>query len=181
MERFGIVSRAAVQGNTLVGLAAVYDVPTTRQSDFPGTETIARTAFDGLLDGDVVALVNHDMNQLLGRTASGTLRLASVAEGLRMELDLPDTQLGHDVRELVKRGDLAGMSFSATLGEVERTKAGVVHRKFKALHDVAVVTSPAYRETSVAVRSAGEQSLAGQLAVIRHRIHAAKGKANDRG
>lgn len=170
-ERFtSTISRAAVEGNTLVGLAAVYDVPTTRQRDFAGTETIARGAFDGVLTDDVVAVVNHDMTQLLGRTSSGTLRLSSRNDGLWMELDLPDTQIGRDVRTLVSRGDLAGMSFTAALGEVEKVKGGVVHRSFSRLVDVSVVTSPAYRETSVAVRNADPNVVREQLLRARARV-----------
>lgn len=171
MERFTTtVSRAEVQGNTLVGLAAVYGVPTTRQSDFPGTETIARGAFDALLEDDVVAVVNHDFTQLLGRTASGTLRLASRDDGLHMSVDIPDTQVGRDVRTLVERGDLRGMSFTAAFGEIERVKGGVVHRTFSRLVDVSVVTSPAYRETSVAIRSADPARVREQLLRARARV-----------
>lgn len=170
MERFGqVIARASLEGNKLVGYGAVYDQPTTRQRDFTGTETIARGAFDGLLTGDVVALVNHDMGQLLGRTSSGTLRLDSDDHGLSFELDLPDTQLGRDVRILVERGDLAGMSFSASLGQVDRTEGGVTHRSFKQLVDVSVVTSPAYLGTSVAVRSEQVNALALREQLLRAR------------
>lgn len=171
MPRFvSTLSRAEVQGNTLVGLAAVYDVPTTRQSDFPGTETIARGAFDALLEDDVVAVVNHDMTQLLGRTASGTLRLASQEDGLYMSVDIPDTQVGRDVRTLVERGDLRGMSFTAAFGEIERVKGGVVHRTFSRLVDVSVVTSPAYTETNVAIRNADPARVREQLLRARARV-----------
>lgn len=170
MQRFACrVTRAAVsEEGTLSGYAAVFDQPTTRQADYAGTETIARTAFDGLLGGDVIAVLNHDPGLLLGRTAAGTVRLSTDGEGLRFEIDLPDTTLGRDVRVLVDRGDLSGMSFSATVGTVERTKGGVVHRRFKALHDVSVVTMPAYLGTSVVAREAAEQPLRGQLARLRH-------------
>lgn len=170
MARFtSRITRAAVsESGVLSGLAAVFDQPTTRQDDYAGTETIARTAFDGLLDADVIACVNHDPGLLLGRTASKTLRLSIGREGLEFELDLPDTTLGRDVRELVQRGDLSGMSFSATVGTVDRTKGGVVHSQFKALHDVSVVTMPAYLGTSVVAREASPQSLRGQLARLRH-------------
>lgn len=171
MQRFtSRITRAAIsEEGVLSGFAAVFDQPTSRQDDYAGTETIGRTAFDGLLGGDVIAVVNHDPGLLLGRTSSGTLRLAVQAEGLAFELDLPDTTLGRDVRTLVQRGDLYGMSFSATVGTVERSKGGVVHSQFKALHDVSVVTMPAYLGTSVVAREASPQSLRGQLAAIRAR------------
>ena len=149
------VTRAEVtDSGVLRGYAAVFDQPTTRQNDYAGTETIARTAFDGLLDGDTVALVGHDMNQVLGRTSSGTLKLSTDQHGLAFELQLPDTQLGRDTRELVKRGDLNGMSFSAEIGKVDRTKDGVVHRQFARLIDVSVVAMPAYTGTAVVARQA---------------------------
>ncbi len=177
MDRFRqLVTRAEITDTGgLRGFAAVYDQPTSRQRQFAGTETIARGAFDGLLDDDVVALVNHDMAQLLGRTSSGTLRLSSDDHGLGFELDLPDTQLGRDVRHLVERGDLRGMSFTAQIGQIERTRGGVVHRAFQRLVDVSVVTSPAYEGTEVLARSASPIRVREQL--IRARARNLPGRA----
>lgn len=174
------VTRAAVSDSGMLsGYASVFDVPTTRQADFKGTETIGRTAFDGLLTGDVVALVDHNMSNLLGRTSSGTLRLSTDQHGLAFELDLPDTQLGRDTRELVKRGDLRGMSFSAQLGKMDRTESGVVHKSFSRLIDVSVVTSPAYPETSVVARNEDpEQSLRAQLASLRGAVLKGNARVN---
>lgn len=158
------------ESGSLRGYAAVYDTPTTRQREYAGTETIARGAFNALLKDDVIAAVNHDPNQLLGRSSSGTLRLSSDDHGLLFELDLPDTQLGRDVRTLVARGDLAGCSFCAEVGQVDRVEGGVVHRTFARLVDVSVVAFPAYPETSVVARHASEQTLRAQLATIRLRV-----------
>lgn len=152
------------------GYAAVFGVPTTRQAQYAGTETIGRAAFTGLLGGDVVALVDHNPSMLLGRSTSGTLRLSVDDHGLAFEVDLPDTQVGRDTRELVRRGDLAGCSFTAAVGTVERGKGGVTHTAFSRLVDVSVVTSPAYPETSVVARSASQQSLRAQLASIRAHV-----------
>ena len=60
---------------------------------------------------DCVALVNHDMTQLLGRTSSGTLGLSVTTAGIEFDLLLPDTTLGRDVRTLVERGDLSECSY----------------------------------------------------------------------
>ena len=81
------ITRAEVTSDgVLRGYAAVYDQPTARQSDYPGTETIARGAFDSALGrDDVLALVDHDMGKLLGRTSTGTLRLSSDDHGLAFE------------------------------------------------------------------------------------------------
>lgn len=123
-------------------------------------EVIAPGAFaESARDDDVVFVFNHDVDALLGRTVAGTLRLSEDEKGLRYELDLPDTQLGRDVRELVRRGDLNSMSFSFDTLEEE-----VDHDRDKPLRtlkrvrlwDVSIVTYPAYDGTSVDLRSAAQ-------------------------
>lgn len=173
------IARASVtEEGVLRGYAAVYDQPTTRQSDYAGTETIARGAFDGLLGDDVLGLVDHDVSKVLGRTGNGTVRLSSDDEGLAFEIDLPDTTLGRDVRALVARGDLTGMSFSAVVGDVERATGGVVHRKFEKLVDISVVTMPAYEGTSVVARNAAGASRREQLIRARHRVRNVREDSN---
>lgn len=170
------VSRAAVSpSGTLHGYAAAYGVPTTKQNQFPGTETIARGAFDDRLQDDVLANTDHNPSAatMLGRTSSGTLRLSSDDYGLGYEIDLPDTQAGRDLRTLVERGDIRGASFRAAMNmnTLERTASGVVHHGFNQLLDICITAVPAYDETDVAARFAAEQqSLRGQLAMIRHRV-----------
>lgn len=167
------IARAEVTSEgVLRGYAAVYDQPTTRQSDFAGTESIARGAFDGVLGGDVLGLVDHDVSKVLGRTAAGTLRLSSDDHGLAFEIDLPDTSVARDVRALVARGDITGMSFSAQTGEIERTQGGVVHRTFRRLIDVSVVTMPAYEGTEVLARNAAATRRREQLIRARHSARA---------
>lgn len=161
---------ATVDGMTVRGYAAVYGQPTLKQRDYPGSETIARGAFDGLLGSDVLALRDHQPTQILGRTSSGTLRLGSDEHGLSFELDLPDTQLGRDTATLVSRGDLNGMSFGAVPGGVVRTSGGVTHTSFKKLVDVSIVSLPAYDGTSVQMRNAQEHQLRARLAAIRARV-----------
>ena len=78
-----------------------------------GYEEIAPHAFDEILqrNEDVRFLLNHNPDNLLGRTRSGTLRLGTDEAGLVVSDDLPETTLGNDVRILVRRGDLTGFSF----------------------------------------------------------------------
>ena len=54
---------------------------------------------------------------MLGRTKSGTLRLFDEPQGLRFELDLPDSPLGENVQRAVKRGDIDGASFRFEVGD----------------------------------------------------------------
>src|SRR5690606_12184169 len=106
---------------------------------------------------DVFACYQHDTSQLLGRTSSGTFRLAEDETGLAFELDLPDTTLGRDVAELVRRGDLRGMSIAFCVERETLEDEGdhirrVVHAA--SLYEISIVHDPAYRETSVGFRSA---------------------------
>lgn len=171
MERF-VVRGSDVQsdGMTLRGYAAVFNQPTVKQRQFAGSETIARGAFDGLLEADVLALRDHDPKQILGRTSSGTLVLSSDDHGLGFRLDLPDTQLGRDTATLVARGDLKGMSFGAIVGGVERVRGGVIHRSFKRLVDVSIVSVPAYEGTEVSLRHAADLAVREQLIRARARV-----------
>src|SRR3989442_13915086 len=67
---------------------------------------------------DVRALRNHDPNVLLGRTASGTLKLHEDSRGLYAEFTPPDTAMVRDmVLAPIERGDLSAWSFGFTLGE----------------------------------------------------------------
>ena len=146
-----------MRGKTFTGLAAVFGKPSEDLGGF--IEYIDRRAFDEVLatNPDVVAVWNHRSEDLLGRTSSGTLRLWTSDEGLHYELDPPDTTLGRDLRELLKRKDVTGSSFSFTVKEQEWEKRdGIKVRTVKSvgwLGDVSLVTIPAYSDSTVALRS----------------------------
>src|SRR5207248_10157911 len=85
--------------------------------------------------------------------------------GLEFSCDLPDTQTGQDLRESIKRGDVRDMSFAFELGvgddsfaneEDPEDRSRIVVRtisNFRKLHDVSLVTSPAYPGTQVDARN----------------------------
>ena len=141
---------------TLQGYAAVFNSETVIGTEF--REVIAPGAFsDAIQHDDVRGLFNHDSNFVLGRTKSGTLRLGQDATGLRYTIDMPDTQVGRDVLELVRRGDLDGSSFAFIVppgGDDWNRGGGQLPlrtiRKVQ-LFDVSPVTYPAYPDTSVQV------------------------------
>jgi len=64
---------------------------------------------------DVVALFNHDMNMVLARTSSGTLKLNVTGNAMEYEFEAPNTTLGNDLLELVKRVDVSQSSFAFTV------------------------------------------------------------------
>lgn len=118
-------------------------------------ETIAPGAFLRSLGGDVLALLDHDPTRVLGRTRSGTLRLAEDGRGLAFSLDLPDTQAGRDVLELAQRNDLGGMSFGFVVPSGGDSWQGE-RRTLRSvdLREISVVSAhPAYPDTSLALRS----------------------------
>ncbi len=157
-RRFAAEYRAA--GRRLEGHAAVFG-EAAKIGGF--TETIQPGAFSRSLaaGADILALVDHDAARLLGRTASGTLRLAEDSRGLAFSLDVPDTALGRDMLALAERRDLGGMSFSfiakrdtwpapdrRTLQDVDLIEVSIVQ------------AHPAYVGTTVAARSAALGSVA---------------------
>ncbi len=143
------------RGRTVVGYAAVYGA---LSEDLGGyREKIAPGAFATVLDADVRALLNHDANEVLGRTKAGTLRLFDEQRGLRFELDLPDSPLGENVRAAVKRGDVDGASFRFEVGEEDWAGEVRTIKSVKALHDITVATYPAYAAASVELRTRTRQ------------------------
>jgi HK97 family phage prohead protease len=156
---------AAGEGRTISGYAIVWNVESRVLASWDGSfiETIERGAVtDELIAAsDVTALFNHERGQLLARSVNGegTLKLTIDDTGLRFEFEAPNTTLGNDVLELVKRGDLRGCSFAFTANEedIEYYRKGEQRyrtvRKLSGLYDVSVVVDPAYTQTSVDARS----------------------------
>jgi len=155
------------EGRTLHGFAALYGVESRPIEDRQlgrFTEVIAPGAFRDVLgaDSDVILCLNHDQSRMLARTTSGTLRIFDEERGLRFEADLGDGPTADDVRSMVRRGDLSGMSFrfrAAADGEQwageQRTLTRIEH-----LADLSLATTPAYSGPdgpSVELRSLPEQ------------------------
>lgn len=142
----------------LGGYALKYDTLSRNLGGF--VETVKRGAVDkSLADGvDVMARYNHET--LLGRTSSGTVRLASDSVGLAYEIDLPDTSAGRDLAVLAKRGDVYQSSFAfRTIADSwSQTEQGYPLRSLDALGlvDVAPVDDPAYLDTTSGLRSFAE-------------------------
>jgi uncharacterized protein len=143
------------RGRTAVGYACVYDALSDPLDDIGGArERFAPGAFEGVIENaDVRALLNHDPNQVLGRTKSGTLRLFDEPKGLRFELDLPDSPLGENMRTAISRGDLDGASFRFEVGDEAWDGDTRTITSVKALRDVTLATYPAYPAASVELRT----------------------------
>lgn len=159
--------RESSNGMTYSGYAAVWDSPS---EPLPFIERIQRGAFKKTLQSrnEIKLLWNHDAGQVLGSLRAGTLRLYEDNHGLRVEADLPDTQLGRDTATLLKRGDVSAMSFGFTVPKggdswnedgTERTLKSV------RLFEVSIVAWPAYSATqgTATVRSFDKLALRSQV------------------
>ena len=124
-----------------------------------GVETIAPGAFDGTLDGDVRALLNHDTTLVLGRTTAKTLTLAQDEIGLwgRIVVNPKDGDATNGYFR-VQRGDVNQCSFGFDIldEETEILPDGTTHWIIKAvkLYEVSIVTFPAYPATHAEARTA---------------------------
>lgn len=143
----------------VVGHAAVFDRLSEDLGGF--RERIMRGAFRKVLDAnlDVPLLYNHDTNYILARTQNRTLELREDPVGLRIFAEMAPTTYANDVRVLLKRGDLRGMSFGFRVApggdnfaEVDGQTVRTISQ-FGDLTDVSIVATPAYPQTDVALRS----------------------------
>ncbi|WP_326999035.1 HK97 family phage prohead protease [Comamonas testosteroni] len=147
------------QGRKVTGYAAVFN----RETDLGEfREQIAPGAFRRSLESrrNIRALYDHQTGAVLGTTQASTLELREDAHGLHFTLELPDTTVGRDVAELVKRGDVAGCSFGfriAPNGDKWAQRSGVAIRTLidVDLAEITLTADPAYRDTEIALRSMG--------------------------
>ena len=150
------------EGERLVatGLGVVYN---KRSENLGGFVEVVRpnSAKKTIQESDVRALLNHDPNLLLGRKGAGTLRLEETDEGIRYEIDLPNTTAGRDAAELLRRGDLIGssMGFRAIGDEWGETEDGFPLRTLTeiALRDIGPVTFPAYTDSDATLQTLAAQ------------------------
>lgn len=145
------------ESNAIEGYAAVFNSDSEDLGGF--IERIAPGAFDDVLNDDTYALLNHNIDKILGRNKRN-LTLKQDSKGLRYRVELPDTATANETRTLIKAKIIDKSSFAFRVKEQkweyseDRTKP---HRrtimKVSQLIDVSPVAGPAYKDTSVAVRS----------------------------
>ena len=129
---------------------------------------------DMLKRQDVVFTAFHNREKVLGRCVNGkgTLKMELDDKGLKIECEMPNTELGNEMLELVKRGDLTGMSFAYStdeddsenavsyerLADVDGREQWLRHvKRIDNIYDVTVAASPAYTDTEIANREVNEE------------------------
>ena len=158
-----VIERNYDDSRHVEGYAVVFE---SQSEDLGFFETIERGAITQELvdNSDVFALLNHDDEKVLARSKNGvgSLKLTVDDRGLKYEFDAAETQLGNDLLEYLKRGEINTSSFAFALdyndpeAETWERKNGANYRtihKIAYLHDVSPVWNAAYSATSVSQRS----------------------------
>lgn len=147
---------------TIEGYAAIYN---SDSEDMGFIERIAPGAFDGVIEiSDVFALLNHNEERgVLARSkyGNGSLTLTLDERGLKYSFEAPNTALGDELLESLKRGDIDSSSFAFTIDSEEWQNIGTASaerwvrtiKKVRKLYDVSPVYTPAYNATSCYARA----------------------------
>ena len=130
------------------------------------TEVIDRGAItqEVIDNSDIYCLSNHDPNKVLARSryGEGSLQLELREDGLFYSFEAPETEIGRECLEHIKRGEMFTSSFAFVVSMEDGSEKwekmdGVVKRtiyKIDRLFDVSPVFEAAYLTTSCDARSA---------------------------
>lgn len=153
----------------LEGRAIVFD---SYSNNLGFYEKINRSAVTQELinHSDIIFTFNHDPNQLLARfrNGGGSLDVQLREDGVYFSFDIPNTTLGNDMYELIKRGDISNCSFCFTVSDDANSQKwekrdGKMYReilKIDGLYDLSAVTYPAYSDTEINARSLEMRNIA---------------------
>jgi HK97 family phage prohead protease len=158
--RFAGAELRASGNLTITGRPAMYN---SLSKDLGGfREVLMPGCFDeSLSDPEIYCAWQHDSAQILGRVEAGTLQLSSDNIGLTMRCELPNSPLGQNVYQSIKRGDVSKMSFGMFVGEdswdIATDERGQRYErrsvKQARIFECSPVTTPAYDSSSVSARS----------------------------
>lgn len=161
-RRSASISSINVDTRIIEGYAIVFN---SQSEDLGFFETIAPSAVteDTINTSDVFCLFNHNPDKVLARSkyGKGSLTLVLDDRGLKYSFEVPNTELGNELLEHVRRGEIDGSSFAFIVSADEGSEVweninGTTHRtinKIECLVDVSPVWQPAYSATSVGARA----------------------------
>ena len=174
------------ESRTVVGMPIVYGVRSVNLTPWSEDREVYEVLEAGFITpellqrSDVILNLNHSTKvpDVLGRYRNSerdTLSLDLVPQGMKCRCTFPHTNNANDTLELMKRGDITGMSFAFTddphnresvilerTAEVSAAGKEIWIRRVKratGFYDVAIVTHPAYEQTMVGTREFGEAIL----------------------
>jgi HK97 family phage prohead protease len=170
------------QSRTIEGKPIVFGVRSVNLTPWSETREVYEVLEPGCITNellqrsDVILNLNHSsmVPDVLGRckNGNGTLSLRLAGDHIECRCELPKTNNANDALELMKRGDITGMSF-AFQDDYADSENGVSYertdethdgkevwlrhvKRITGLYDVAIVTHPAYEQTDVATREESE-------------------------
>lgn len=151
------VVNAANDSRKIEGYAIVFNSESVDLGGF--TEIIDRNAVDEELinNSDILFLLDHNRERgVLARSnyGNGSLSISIDDHGVKYSFECPNTALGDEVLEGIRRGDISKCSFGfvCDTDKWEKMTDGRVIRtitKIKRLYDFSVVYEPAYEDTTV--------------------------------
>lgn len=156
-----------LEHTVITGYALKYNKPSEILGGFCRfIEEIEPGALDSADMSNVVATINHDQSQVLGRSGVN-LTLEPDDIGLKFTVEPTDTSFARDLVANINAGVINQCSFAFTVAPdddaedwQESTRDGVDYdrtiRKIDHLYDVSVVTTPAYPDTEAVV---GQRSI----------------------
>jgi len=151
--------RAAADSRKIEGYGIVFNKESRDLGGFK--EVILPEAIEGVLEkSDVLALLNHDISKgVLARSTNGkgTMDLKPDKKGVKYGFEAPNFDLGNELIEGVRRGDIKGSSFAFTVAEEEwdykrKPTALRTIKKFDQIYDMSPCYHEAYQDTTVAIR-----------------------------
>lgn len=183
LELSGLHIREAAEGEEqsrmIEGHAVVYGVRSVNLTPWSSIRDVYEVMEPGsisqeLLDrSDVVLTAFHNNQKIMGRCTKGkgTLRMELDGKGLKISCELARTQTGDEMLELIRRGDVSGMSFAYTTNEEDSENCVSYERledkngreqwlrhvkQVTGLYDVTIAGHPAYQDTDIEAREVGE-------------------------
>lgn len=129
-------------------------------------EIIDREAINQQLidNSDIKFLFNHDKERLLARRnrGQGSLNVELREDGVYFSFEIPNTSIGNDLKEMIRRGEVTTCSFAFVDGdniEWDFSNREVPTRTVKSirgLFDLSAVFDAAYSQTEISCRSIDE-------------------------
>ena len=187
IETCGLQVREPQEGQTesrtIEGTPIVFGVRSVNLTPWSDTREVYEVLEPGCITNDllqrsdVILNLNHSnmVPDVLGRCrdGKGTLSLELRENKIGCRCELPRTNNADDALELMRRGDITGMSFAFT-DDYQDSENGVSYerteertadgkevwlrhvKRITGLYDVSIVTHPAYEQTSVGTREASD-------------------------
>ena len=188
IETCGLQVREPQEGQTesrtIEGTPIVFGVRSVNLTPWSDTREVYEVLEPGCITNDllqrsdVILNLNHSnmVPDVLGRCrdGKGTLSLELRENKIGCRCELPRTNNADDALELMRRGDITGMSFAFT-DDYQDSENGVSYertdektedgkevwlrhvKRITGLYDVAIVTHPAYEQTSVGTRETSDE------------------------